>query len=125
MDVKHAYWEGKGFFQPLNREIEYFIDAGKEGPTEEQVAFYKEVENRYEELLKQARVIFDRECGEWLSRDVIEQYEKPYILSSLSIPRMDERPLQWEMSYDCALDVDHLFSVQLRDWHAEGVTIDG
>lgn len=51
-DRSRNYFEGKGHFAPTNSEIEYLIEADKNGPTDEQKIFYQELQSTNEHKIE-------------------------------------------------------------------------
>lgn len=123
-DASKSYWEGAGTFTPTSRKIEYFIDGDENGPHPGAEEFYREIETRYTDLLRAVRPTLAAEFQQWVGRALPDDLEKEFTLSSLSIPDVRRKPLQWEVSFDCASN-EHLFTVQMSEWTPTGATVDG
>ncbi|WP_266366090.1 hypothetical protein [Tellurirhabdus rosea] len=50
-DASKGYFEGKGHFAPTGNDIEYIIQADKNGPTNEQKQFYRDLQSNFNQTL--------------------------------------------------------------------------
>jgi len=125
MKAAAGYWEGRCEFIPLGHQIEVFIDAGEGGPSEQHREFYRLIEQRFPELMESLRPVLEREYRGWMHKDLVQTVEEEFALSSLSIPDGGVSPLEWEVTFECASDQEHVFTVTMKDWSPEIVTIDG
>jgi hypothetical protein len=125
-DATKSYWEGSGVFPATGRRIEYFIRAGEPGPKEDQRSFYRRLAEKYNDLMIGVVPILESSYRDWLDKAESTDVSTKFALSSLSVPEGESNDAEWELSFDCAEDKDHLFSVQMRGWKATGdVSIDG
>ena len=123
-DSSKSYWEGAGIFKTTGRKIEYFIDGDENGPHPGAEEFYRDIQTRYTQLIATLSPTLAAEFEQWAGRPLPEDIEKEFTLSSLSIPDVRKKPLQWDLSFDCASN-EHLFTVQMSDWTPTGTTVDG
>jgi hypothetical protein len=125
-DDTKSYWEGKGVFPPTGAEVEFFIDAGEEGPLQGQEQFWHKLCSTYESLKPNILAELSTSYASWFSRQPPVEVSTVFALSSLSIPRADSPNAAWELTYDCVEDPEHIFTVAMREWRpAGGVRIDG
>jgi hypothetical protein len=125
-DPDKSYWEGEVYFQPARAKVEVFVDAGEEGPGQPQRDFYRTLEARYDSVQASVAPVLARAYADWLDRAPPDDVFRVFTLSSLSIPRREAPDSEWDMSFECGDDREHLFTVQLRRWTPnEEVGIDG
>lgn len=121
-----SYWEGAGVFPATMTSIEFFIDANEDGPGDSQWNFYVSLSDRYVELCLAIEPVLKQNYEEWLHKPAPDDVWNSFQLSSLSIPRSRDDESDWEMSFECSDDVEHLFTVQMRGMQPAGmITIDG
>jgi hypothetical protein len=121
-----SYWEGKGVFPPLGAEIEYFVDAEESGPGEPQHRFWRELCDRYAPLAPVLEAQLAAAYSSWLRREPPPAIFRTFSLASVSIPASFSDAAEWDLSFDCRDDEEHLFTVPMKGWSPEGeVSVDG
>ena len=56
---------------------------------------------------------------------MIEDFSREFTLVAMSIPRLKDKPVEWNLSFDTIHDVNHQVTVELIDYKPSGVIIDG
>lgn len=91
-----SYWEGSGTF--AGEEVEYFVDAGEDGPTPEQRALADDLEGRWstlEPLFERLLARHEREARE----NGVSTRIADWSLGSISIPDAKDRAGNVEVGY--------------------------
>jgi hypothetical protein len=125
-DEARSYWEGRLSFGPSDTEIEVFVDGGESGPSDSQLACFKEIARRFPELWPQFEERFASFQLEWIRKPAAAAYSELYTVTSMSIPRALTADMEWEISFDSQQDKEHLYTIEMRGWTAIGeVRVDG
>lgn len=119
------YFYAKMPFSLSTEVIELFIDAAPSGPTESQVEFYKEIEMNYASISQSIIPIIEDEFRNWQEDFKIEDFSVEFQPTFIHLPRMESKPIVWEISFDSIHDKNHCFSVTMNDFSAISVLIDG
>ncbi len=119
------YFEGKGRFKPTGDEIEYFIGADIRGPTNDQRDFYNKVQESYDELVAKFTPLIENEFKNWKSDFKIVNFKKEFKLVAMTIPRLNDNVITWDMSFDTIHDANHQVTVDFKNFEPEGILIDG
>jgi hypothetical protein len=125
-ELNNAYWEGKVRFEPTNAEIEVFVDASEAGPGTKQRAFYQRIQARFGDLCDALDPVLRMSYRAWFDRPAPDAIWDVFTLTSISIPREDSPESEWDISFDCSEDREHMFTVHMVGWTPmKDVTIDG
>ena len=125
-DPAQGYWEGSGFFAPVGRTVEWFIDAGLDGPGESQRAFLQELVTRYADVQLSIAPAFNAFFTEWFRRSPPPDWSSVFALTGISVPGDSSLTSEWDLTFDCAEDHEHIFNVPMRGWTPSGpVRADG
>lgn len=128
MEIKNNpsnnYFEGKGVFNPTNEQIEYFISADLTGPTDEQKDFYKKVEASFEDLISKSKPLIEEEFRNWKDNFKIKDFKSEFKLVAISIPRLQNHPLIWDMSFEIIDDDNHHITINFINFETDGILID-
>jgi hypothetical protein len=124
-DSSRNYFEGRRFFAPTQQEIELLIHADKEGPTAAQQEFYVELQSNFEEYTKRIKRLVEDEFRNWKEDFEIEDFNKEFSLVCLTIPRLEKRPLIWDMAFTTIHDKNHHVTIDFVDHEPNGILIDG
>ncbi len=119
------YFEGKGWFSPTEKEIEYLIIADSSGPSLQQREFYTQIETKYKGLVSNARPLIEQEFKNWRENFEIQDFEKEFRLVSLSIPRLDAKEIRWDMYFETVHDKNHIVTVNFSDFEVDTIMVDG
>jgi hypothetical protein len=124
-DPSESYFEGKRLFYPIDEEIECFITADLSGPSTQQKAFYKRVETNYEDLINKAKPLITNEFRNWKGQFEMRDFNTEFKVVSISIPRVGQEELIWDMTFEAVHDDNHLITVNFKDFEADSIMIDG
>jgi hypothetical protein len=124
-DTSKNYFEGKGHFTPTNSETEYLIKADIAGPTDEQKNFYHGLQENFMQYVEKIKPLIEDEFRNWKEDFEIKDFSKEFILVCITIPRLDLRPLIWDMAFTTVHDLDHQVTIDFVDNEPSGVLIDG
>jgi hypothetical protein len=124
-DTSKNYFEGKGYFAPTNNHTEYFINADKEGPTAQQKQFYTDLQSNFSDYIQKITPLIEGEFRNWKEDFVIKDFTKEFELVCITIPRLDLKPLVWDMAFTTVHDADHHITIDFIDDQPQGVLIDG
>ena len=122
-----SYWEAKRNFLPTKTEIEVFVDAPapEQAPNETEQQFFAAVCERYDELMASVESVLRPRFEEWTRQAMTKPFREEFTLTSFSIPCSALETAEWEMSFESATDLNHLFSVSFIGCAANSVSIDG
>src|SRR5687768_11358534 len=91
-----SYWEGSGSF--AGEEIEYFVDAGEEGPTAEQRAVADAMERRWPTLEASLAALLERYESTAREHRVTARL-RDWSFGSVAIPAAGDRTAAVEVGY--------------------------
>ena len=118
------FWQANIVFKPLNIEIAINVLAGEEGPSQSQVEFYKSFESNYINDFNFVAPSLIKEAGNWAIE--VEDFQRSFLLVSLTIPKLGNRDGKWELSFDCLNDANlHMFTAEIENSSVVNVRIDG
>ncbi|MBL7732200.1 MAG: hypothetical protein JNM88_13555 [Chitinophagaceae bacterium] len=124
-DASKNYFEGKGYFAPADSETEYLIHAGMEGPTEQQKEFYKNLQADFAAYIIKMKPLIENEFRNWHEQFEIKDFGKEFKLVNITIPRLDNTPAEWDMSFTTLHDLDHHITVYFVGDQPTGILVDG
>ena len=124
-DSAKNYFEGKGFFAPTQGETEFLIQANIEGPTTAQKEFYNDLQNNFEHYIEKIKPLIEDEFRNWKEDFEIKDFKKEFTLVCLTIPRLEIRPLIWDMAFTTIHDKNHHVTIDFIDSEPNGILIDG
>ncbi len=111
-----SYWEGRGHFQPLGADIEYFITADDTRPGETQRELYRQIASNFDRLFATIAPMLRGEYEANTNLPCPPNIGDVFRLNSLSIPKKESDDMEWEMEFSCSDSEDWLFTVQMRGW---------
>ena len=124
-DPSKDYFEGNGHFTPTGNETEYLIQADKNGPTDEQKQFYRDLQSNFNQFVDKIKPLIEDEFRNWKEDFVIKDFNKEFELVCITIPRFDVRPLIWDMAFTTIHDENHHVTIDFIDFEPNGILIDG
>lgn len=124
-DASKTYFEGKGHFAPTNNETEFLIRAGQDGPTEKQRQFYKELQVNFTHYIEKIKPLIEDEFRNWKDNFTIKDFNKEFELVCITIPRIDNQPLIWDMAFTTIHDLNHQVTIDFVGDQPTGILIDG
>lgn len=126
MDFKsNSYFEGKGYFAPINGETELLIEADATGPTIAQKEFYASLQQDFDTYIKKIKPIIEDEFRNWKEDFQIKDFYSEFKLVCITIPRLNSTPVKWDMAFTTIHDENHHVTIDFIDLEPDGVLIDG
>lgn len=124
-DTSKNYFEGKGHFAPTANETEYLIEADKEGPTEEQRQFYRDLQANFTQYIEKIKPLIEDEFRNWKEDFSIKDFNREFELVCITIPRFDKQPMTWDMAFTTIHDENHHVTIDFVGDQPNGILIDG
>lgn len=124
-DATKNYFEGRGNFEPIGDEIEYFISADLNGPTIDQRDFYKKIEDLYGEIIVKITPLIEEEFKNWKQDFKIKDFKKEFKVVALTVPRLNSLPITWNISFETIHDDNHQVMIDFKDFEPCEILIDG
>ncbi|NOS93682.1 MAG: hypothetical protein HOP30_17325 [Cyclobacteriaceae bacterium] len=115
-DASKKYFECSGMFAPTKETIGYIIEADASGPTTAQREFYQFIQANYDVLIEKAIPLIEKEYRQDMEEFKISNFKKEFKVSSLTIPRLENTPLDWDMSFESVGDEKHFFLIDFKDF---------
>jgi hypothetical protein len=119
------YIECKPFFEPINQNIEVFIDAETSEPSVEQKQFFLKIQKNYQEITKLVTPIIENEFQNWKDGMKVIDFSKEFTPVGITLPRFEKTPINWSISFETVHDLDHQIEITMQDFEAIGILIDG
>ncbi len=119
------YFECRRYFKPSNDVIAIGIDGNISGPTEEQVLFFKSLEDNYLKISQTIIPLIENEFKNFKEDFRILDFEKEFVPVYLKLPRCESLPIIWEIAFESDHDRDHTFTLTIHDFEANEILIDG
>ena len=124
LEFRHGVWVGEVMFAGTGRRIRVSIAGDDQGPDEELIAFFSEIEQRYTELEESVGDDLYELASNADATAIREHLWQEFTLEGLRLPRPGTDGLEWELTYESTKYEDALFRVQVKDWNTCGVAID-
>ena len=118
------YWEAELENKEAKEPITVLINACKEGPTIEHVAFYKRCVSDLDTLFNKCWPIFEPGFQEWAGKPFNGKWRDYFKLMSIEIPRDADENNEWTVGYyiDAA---NHYFTARFINGRPKYNEIDG
>ncbi|PZR24975.1 MAG: hypothetical protein DI535_20215 [Citrobacter freundii] len=120
-----SYFECRRDFNPSGKIIEIGIHGDISGPTEKQVMFFRSIEDSYPSIVKSITPLIEDEFGNWKEGFKIQDFLKEFEPVYLRLPRCENKPFVWEISFESEHDRNHTFTLTMSDFEAKEILIDG
>lgn len=120
-----SYFECSRHFKPINKVIDIGIEGDIIGPTKLQKDFFREIEENYDKITSTIKPIIEDEFRNWKEDFEIIDFKKEFKAVYLFLPRCEKEPKIWEIAFESSHDLDHTFTVTMKDLKATEVLIDG
>lgn len=127
-DKKNAetgYFECTTFFKPVNDFIEVVLTAERGGPEQEQVVFFRLIEEKYIDLTASLAPLIQAEFNKWNPNFKIHDFQSEFDLVFIEIPDCRTIPVAWEISFETIHDRKHTISCRFHDFEIVDLLIDG
>lgn len=123
--IRLEIWDGDLYFHPTGSNINISIYAGADGPSIKQREFLKQIEWKYNEIIKNIEIFFIQNIG--TSGTIINSInlKDDYLLSSITINRSDVNEIiSWSIDYENKLNKNILLSVSLVLFEVERLSLE-
>ena len=121
---RHAcFWEGCKLFSPVNREVEFTLEADEQGPTEQQRQFFRDLESRYPELSHPVEKLLLEERTMWTQEPLTGSVWDEFVLEGFDIPKCDAPRLNWELGFQSSSS-GYCYMVAMSGWEPQSVHVD-
>jgi hypothetical protein len=111
-----GFWQGRINFPPVGKSVGIYLSAGRSGIDESHRDFYRELEQRYDQMIPSIFSVLDDLPG---SDHFIDRFGKPewkdFDLDSIFIPKLTHSEPEWTLSYRY-LPGDQIYHVYLEGW---------
>ena len=124
-DSTKDYFEGKAHFAPTDSVTEIFVQADRNGPTDEQREFYRDFQSNFRVYIEKIQPLIENEFRNWQENFIIHDFTKEFKLVCITIPRFAKKPLSWDLSFTTSHDKEHYVTIDFMDFEPIGVLIDG
>ena len=117
--VGAGFWRGKVNFVPTGNLVEISVSAGKSGILETQRDFYRQIQQRYADIIDGTHKILHETLRQymptWFSEYTHEEILDDCELDSIYIPDLRETKAEWSLSF---MYVSHKqsYSIYFDDW---------
>jgi len=118
------YWENEQKLSGVKEQISVLITAGIEGPSIEQVEFYKECIEDLDQLFKKCWPIFEPGFEQWTRKKFSGNWKEYFELMSIGIPKDANLKNNWSIGYFVD-KANHYFTAQFENGIPKYNEIDG
>lgn len=116
-----SHWEGSGYFAPAGERVEWFMEAGPDGPGEPQRRFFMRLQDNYDALLPEAVAAVLPHARQWTREDLDVAALQPKLkLSAFDLPPEEDEDVTWAIYFESDLRGSPHFVVQMRGWRPTG-----
>ncbi len=119
------YFECSRHFKPTGKIIEIKIEADESGPTQEQVDFFRSVEDNYATISSSMIPLIEEEVRNWDAAFKIRDFQKEFRAVYLCLSKGEPQPIIWEIAFESDYDKNHTFTLGMADFKATKIHIDG
>lgn len=119
------YFECRRHFKPTNDQIEIGIDGNISGPSELQKKFFRKIESDYDKFISSIEPMIENEFRNWKENFKISDFRNEFKAVYLRIPICDKQTIIWEIAFESDHDLNHTFTITMKDSKAEEILIDG
>jgi hypothetical protein len=120
-----SYFECRRLFIPSKKIIEIIINGDLSGPTQKQINFFKSIENNYATIIASIIPLIENEFRNWQEDFKITNFQKEFEPVCLNIPNCENEPITWEIAFESEHDLNHTFTLTMRNLEAIDILIDG
>ena len=119
------FWQGELFDSMSGATIGITIEAGSDGPVQEQVNFIQDMLNHKDSIPKKIERVLKPKYEEWTGKLFPSDFFSEFELSGVTIPEFGKDTNRWDISFEIQSDQSHMFTVYFSDGIAKNVTVDG
>jgi hypothetical protein len=119
------YFESRRHFKPSGKIIEIGIEGEITGPTQNQIDFFKSIEENYPAITNAILPLIEEEFRNWKEGFKINDFQKEFEPVYLQLPGCEYKPVAWEIAFESGHDRNHTFTVTMSDFDAKEILVDG
>lgn len=121
------YFECRRHFKPTDDIIEIGIEGNVSGPTELQKDFFRKIESEFEfeKVISSVKPMIENEFRNWKEDFKIVDFKKEFKSVYLYLPRCENESKTWEIAFESEHDLNHTFTLTMKDFNATEILIDG
>ncbi|GAA4344546.1 hypothetical protein GCM10023184_45990 [Flaviaesturariibacter amylovorans] len=105
------------------RPVEVTMEAGPDGPSEAQRAFFRSLEAGYDSLKAKLIPLLDEQLADW-EAGPIRDFDRELELETITLPAVSDGPVQWSLCY-VVRSIHHWATFELTDGTPDSLLIDG
>jgi len=120
-----SYFECRRHFKPTDNIIEIGIKGNETGPTKLQKDFFRKIESDYDKIISSIRPLIENEFRNWKEDFKITDFRKEFKAVYLFLPRCENEPIFWEITFETEHDLNHILTIKMCDSKANEILIDG
>ena len=114
-----GYWDGKAYFQPLEKTVNVYLTAGKSASLEKEHDFYQQVEKHYPEIIDATlKILYEtllQYHGTYFQNDTREEILLDCELDGVILPNTKDLNSEWSLSF-MYLPHKETYSVYFDGW---------
>jgi hypothetical protein len=122
---KGSYFECRRLFEPIGKNIEIGLGGKLCESLAEQRKFYVEIEKQYASIIETTIPIIEDEIRNWKEDFAIKNFPVEFSPVYLNLTQFSTDSFKWEIAFDSSHDLNHQFTVSIKDFKAQSVLIDG
>jgi hypothetical protein len=112
-------WEGWAEFRPIQSQVEVLFSGSLAGPTDEQRAFFGQLERDYPALWPRV----EGELRKALATDADAPQDARFLLKGIDLPKVLGALPDWELLYETE-PPSCFFAVQMKGWQPINVSVE-
>lgn len=120
-----SYWEGEVHVEGHPEPVSLAIVAGESGPTASQEEFFRLIASDFSSVVFRCSPILKADYEQWCNKPYPTEFLQEFKWVGLTIPRDGNDSNPWDISFDCASDTDHQFTVYFENGKAATGSVDG
>ncbi|WP_024955859.1 hypothetical protein [Sulfurospirillum arcachonense] len=120
-----GYWEVSELTFNQYSNLGITVNASENDPFEPHENFTKSILSNLDETIQKLKPKISKEFESFLQKPVPDNFFDEFTLVGLSTPENGDTNNDWEISFDCKSDQNHMFTVYFENGVASEVSVDG
>jgi hypothetical protein len=125
LSIVDNFCETNQHFTPINKSVELLLSFENGKSNNEQIAFYKLIEQNYAALIPKFITAIEHQFSQWRDDVKVVNFENEFTLMCLNLPICKAKPISWDISFDTIHDLNHTITISMKDFDIENIMIDG
>ncbi len=123
--IRADYFVGCVYFSPLAKDVDFLLYAPKNGPSPEQISFYKdEVEAYYHAGIQQSVPLMETALRKKQHEAHIQDFNREFEPYRMILPMLPAHTVpKWEMEYKTVHDPENHYTIVFSDHKPVEVTV--